>query len=84
MWNKFPKGHTIVVEVVSPIGEPIQPDGIRTRIASAIGVAVRDILDCLIQHWNNVPNSDKTKIWKKMMGAFSFPPDSKELVKKWQ
>ena len=29
-----------------------------------------------------MPNSEKTKIWKKMMGAFSFPPDSEELVKK--
>ena len=28
MRNKFPKGQTIVVEVVIPIGEPIQPDGI--------------------------------------------------------
>ena len=29
-----------------------------------------------------MPDSDKTKIWQKMMGAFSFPPDPKELVKK--
>jgi len=47
-----------------------------------IGAAVRDILDCSIQHWNDVPDSDKTKIWKKMMMAFSFPLDLEELVKK--
>ena len=82
MRNKFPKGQTIVVEVVSPIGEPIQPDGVRSRFAGAIGAAVRGILGCSIQHWNNVPDSEKTKIWKKMMGAFSFPSDSEELVKK--
>ena len=82
MRNKFPKGQTIVVEVVSPIGEPIQPDGVRSRFASAIGATVWDILDCSIQHWNDVPNSDKTKIWEKMMGAFSFPPNSEELIKK--
>jgi len=50
MRNKFPKGQTIVVEVVSPIGEPIQPDGVRSRFASAIGAVVWDILDCSIQH----------------------------------
>ncbi|CAD6341307.1 unnamed protein product [Miscanthus lutarioriparius] len=66
MLNKFPKGQTIIVEVVSPIDEPIQPDGVRSHFASAIGAVVRDILDCSIQHWNNVPDSDKTKIWKKM------------------
>ena len=82
MQNKFPKGQTIVVEVVSPIDEPIQPDGVRSCFASAIGATVSHILDCSIQHWNDVPDSDKTKIWKKMMGAFSFPPDSKELIKK--
>ena len=82
MRNKFPKGQTIVVEVVSPIGEPIQPDGIRSWFASVIGAAVWHILDCSIQHWNDVPASEKAKIWKKMMGAFSFPHDSKELVKK--
>ena len=82
MWNKFPKGQTIIVEVVSPIGEPIQPDGVRSHFASAIGAVVWDILDCSIQHWNDVPNSDETKIWKKMMGEFSFPPDSEELIKK--
>ena len=75
MRNKFPKGQTIVVEEVSPISEPIQPDGVCSRFASAIGAAVRDILDCSIQHWNDVPTSEKTKIWKKMMGAFSFPPN---------
>ena len=82
MRNKFPKGQTIVLEVVSPIGKPIQPNGVCSRFASAIGEAVQDILDCSIQHWNDVPDSEKTKIWKKMMGAFSFPHDSKELVKK--
>ena len=82
MRDKFPKGHTIVVEVVSHISEPIQPDGVRSRFAGAIGAAVRGILGCSIQHWNNVPDSEKTKIWKKMTGAFSFPPDSEELVKK--
>ena len=82
MRNKFPKGQTIVVEEVSPISEPIQPDGVRSRFASAIGAAVRDILDCSIQHWNDVPTSEKTKIWKKMMEAFSFPHDSEELIKK--
>ena len=82
MRNKFPKGHTIVLEVVSPIGKPIQPNGVCSRFASAIGAVVRDILDCSIQHWNDVPASEKTKIWKKMMGAFSFPHDSEELVKK--
>jgi len=82
MLNKFPKGQTIIVEVVSPIDEPIQPDGVRSHFVSAIGAVVQDILDCSIQHWNDVPDSDKTKIWKKMMGAFSFPPDSEELVKK--
>ena len=40
MRNKFPKGQTIVVEEVSPIGEPIQPDGIRSHFASAIGAMV--------------------------------------------
>jgi len=77
MQNKFPKGQTIVVEVVSPIGEPIQPDGVRSRFASAIGATVSHILDCSIQHWNDVPDSDKTKIWKKMMGAFSFDEDDR-------
>jgi hypothetical protein len=52
------------------------------RFASAIGAAVQDILDCSIQHWKDVPDSEKTKIWKKMTGAFSFPLDSEELVKK--
>jgi hypothetical protein len=80
--DKFPKGQTIVVEEVSPIGEPIQPDGVRSRFASAIGAAVQDILDCSIQHWNNVPASEKTKIWIKMIGAFSCPLDSEELIKK--
>ena len=46
MRNKFPKGQAIVVEVVSPIGEPIQPDGVRSRFASVIWAMVRDILDC--------------------------------------
>ena len=68
--------------MVSPINEPIQPDGVRSRFASMIGAAVRDILDCSIQHWNDVPDSEKTKIWKKMMMAFSFPLDLEELVKK--
>jgi hypothetical protein len=62
MWNKFPKGHTIVVEEVSLIGEPIQPDGVRAHFASTIGAAVQDILDCSIQHWKDVPDSEKTKI----------------------
>ena len=82
MQNKFPKGHTIVVEVVSPIGEPIQPDGVRSRFASVIGVMVWDILDCSIQHWNDVPASEKMKLWNMMMEAFSFPCDSEELIKK--
>ena len=68
MRNKFPRVQTIVVEEVSPIGEPIQPDGVRSHFASAIGAVVWDILDCSIQHWNNVPASEKTKIWNKMMG----------------
>ena len=68
--------------MVNLIGEPTQLDGVRSYFASAIGAVVWDILDCSIQHWNDVPASEKTKIWKKMMGAFSFPPDSKELVKK--
>ena len=82
MRNKFPRVQTIVVEEVSPIGEPIQPDGVHSCFASAIGATVRDILDCSIQHWNDVPASEKTKIWNKMMGAFSFPHDLEELVKK--
>ena len=82
MLNKFPKGQTIIVEVVSPIDEPIQPDGVRSCFASVIGAVVQDILDCSIQHWNDVPDSEKTKIWKNMMGVFSFPPDSEELIKK--
>ena len=82
MQNKFPKGQTIVVEEVSPIDEPIQSDGIPSCFASMIGAAIRDILDCSIQHWDDVPDSKKTKIWKKMMGAFSFPLDSEELIKK--
>jgi hypothetical protein len=36
MQNKFPKGHTIVVEVVSAISEPIQPDGVHACFASTI------------------------------------------------
>jgi len=84
MWNKFPKGHTIVVEVVSPISEPIQPDGVCSRFASAIGAAVRDILGCLIQHWNDVPDSEKTKIWKKMMEAFSSLVIQKSSSRSWQ
>ena len=48
MRNKFPKGHTIVVEVVSPIDKPIQPDGVRSCFASTIGAMVQDILDCSI------------------------------------
>ena len=82
MRNKFPKGQTIVVEVVNLIGEPTQLDGVRSYFASAIGAVVREILDCSIQHWNNVPSSEKKKLWDKMMGAFSFPHDSEELVKK--
>ena len=48
MRNKFPKGQTIVVEVVSPIDKPIQPDGVRSCFASTIGAVVQDILDCSI------------------------------------
>jgi hypothetical protein len=48
MRNKFPKGQTVVIEEVSLIGEPIQPDGVRSSFASTIGAAVRDILDCSI------------------------------------
>ena len=81
MRNKFPKGHTIVLEVVSPIGKPIQPNGVCSLFASAIGAVVQDILDCSIQHWDLVPTTDKKKIWDKLKEAFSFPTDSEDTVK---
>ena len=37
MRNKFPKGQTIVVEEVSPIDEPIQPDGVHSHFARSGG-----------------------------------------------
>ena len=84
MRNKFPKGQTIVVEEVSPIGVPIQPDGVCSRFASAIGAVVRDILDCSIQHWNDVPDSEKTKIWKNMMGHLVSLLIQKSSSRSWQ
>ena len=84
MWNKFPKGQTIVVEVVSPIDEPIQPDGVCSCFASAIGATVSHILDCSIQHWNNVPASEKTKIWNKMMGHLVSLLIRKSSSRSWQ
>ena len=50
MRNKFPKGQTIVVEEVSPIGEPIQPDGVCSRFARRGGLGHFGLLNIALEH----------------------------------
>jgi hypothetical protein len=81
--TKFPIGEKIVVEDVSIFGQPTQPRSIQSRFSSALGAAVRDIFDCSILRWRLIGEGPKTDLWEKILEAFSFPPNSLALVKKF-
>jgi hypothetical protein len=51
--------------------------------ANAIEELVRDILDCSLEHWKLVPASQKDELWDGLKKAFSFPPDSDNIVKEF-
>jgi len=44
---------------------------------------VRDIFDCSILRWRLIGEGPKTDLWEKILEAFSFPPNSLALVKKF-
>uniref|UniRef100_K4AKY2 Uncharacterized protein n=1 Tax=Setaria italica TaxID=4555 RepID=K4AKY2_SETIT len=79
--NQYPEGQWRV-DVVSLVGEPIEPPLVRSVFHNAIGTIIRtkEILDSLISNWLFVPEGRKVEMRKHLKQTFILPK-SKELKK---
>ena len=65
--NKYPEGQW-VVNVISAVGEPIEPPEVCAKFRNAIGSIIRTnmILDPTIPDWPIVPEGRKEAMWQML------------------
>ena len=72
--NKYPEGQC-VVNVISAVGEPIEPPEVCAKFRNAIGSIIRTkmVLDPTILDWPTVPEGRKEAMWQMLRQTFILP-----------